>query len=231
MAALPYMQFYPRDFLADTMHLSPTQVGIYIRILSRMWLLGGSLDDEERALAQSVGLDLGKFRTAFPAVRKMLTVEGDKLTQKRLRKDFDETSETVGKKSYAGKRSAEERARRKAEEEAAAPDRHDQPEQSELNLDEDTEEVSKSSVKARFLAEDWEPSEEDIAFAKREGLPEAEIRRETLKFKNYWLERRDAKAKKVKWSRAWQSWVIKAASDFKRFNRPPPPRSSGGSRI
>ena len=57
------------------------------------------------------------------------------------------------------------------------------------------------------LAEDWQPSETNIAFAVQCGLREEAISREAIKFKNYYIGKG---VLMVDWDRAWQNWCIRA---------------------
>jgi Uncharacterized protein conserved in bacteria len=43
MAALPYMQFYVADYLADTMHLSTEEHGAYLLLIFNYWQTGKPL--------------------------------------------------------------------------------------------------------------------------------------------------------------------------------------------
>jgi hypothetical protein len=58
-----------------------------------------------------------------------------------------------------------------------------------------------------LLAESWQPSEKDIAFAIQCGLREETIPREIAKFKNYYIAKGILM---VDWDRAWQNWCIRA---------------------
>ena len=53
---------YPADFAIDTMHLTPEQVGAYVRILNMMWRQSGQLKNDDNYLAKVVGVSLQKWR-------------------------------------------------------------------------------------------------------------------------------------------------------------------------
>jgi hypothetical protein len=67
------------------------------------------------------------------------------------------------------------------------------------------------------LPEDWQPSENDVAFATRCGLREEAISREVARFKNYYIAKGILM---VDWDRAWQNWCIRAVeyADARRTN-------------
>jgi Helix-turn-helix domain len=65
---------------------------------------------------------------------------------------------------------------------------------------------SREARKTR-LSEDWQPSENNIAFALQCGLSEQAIPREATKFKNYHIGKGTFM---LDWDRAWQNWCIRA---------------------
>ena len=44
---IPFLAFYPKDFLADTMHLTAEETGAYIRLLSQCWINGYVVNDDK----------------------------------------------------------------------------------------------------------------------------------------------------------------------------------------
>ncbi len=74
------------------------------------------------------------------------------------------------------------------------------------------------------LAENWEPSEEDVAVATGLGLTTEEISREALGFRNYWTSRsRDAR--KLSWPKTWHNRCL----DLSRRKREQGPRLVAGT--
>jgi len=53
---------YPADFAIDTAHLTPEQVGAYVRILCRAWRQSGHVKNDDRELARIVGVTPQKWR-------------------------------------------------------------------------------------------------------------------------------------------------------------------------
>jgi uncharacterized protein YdaU (DUF1376 family) len=52
---------YAADFAIDTAHLTPEQVGAYVRILNTMWRQSGQLKNDDNYLAKVVGVSLKKW--------------------------------------------------------------------------------------------------------------------------------------------------------------------------
>ena len=57
------MPVYIGDYLADTMHLSTEQHGAYLLLLFHLWRRG-SLQDDDRVLAQVTGLSASAWSSA-----------------------------------------------------------------------------------------------------------------------------------------------------------------------
>jgi hypothetical protein len=74
----------------------------------------------------------------------------------------------------------------------------------------------KSDPKGKRLDPTWNPGEAGHAYAVQLGLNPAST---FTKFKNFWLAKAGANARKVDWSRTWQNWCLKEAED--RGIKPP----------
>lgn len=65
---LPYMKFYPADFLGDTMHLNTTEVGAYMLLIMHYWRNGG-LPDKNSELAGITRLPLRSWERMKPTLQ------------------------------------------------------------------------------------------------------------------------------------------------------------------
>ena len=66
MAKSPAFPLYVRDFLVDTQHFTPEEVGCYIRLLATQWVQPLPSDIED--LARIAGMPLRSFRRAWTRV-------------------------------------------------------------------------------------------------------------------------------------------------------------------
>ncbi|MFD2205802.1 hypothetical protein [Kiloniella antarctica] len=70
----------------------------------------------------------------------------------------------------------------------------------------DQSDINKRGVR---LSENWEPTNDDITFARKRGLKDELLATEALKFRNYWTSLAGRKACKLDWHRTWQNWVLR----------------------
>jgi hypothetical protein len=71
-------------------------------------------------------------------------------------------------------------------------------------------EQKSKNARAYRLPDDWQPTADDIAFA-RSLLPEQRIQFETEKFRDYWHARAGNGAVKCNWAATWRNWCRKAS--------------------
>ena len=93
MAALPYMQLYIADYLADTMHLSAEEHGAYLLLMFNYW---------------QTGKPIPKNRLA-----KISRLTNEQWVHLRIEEDLASVREKLTKKSAAGKASVQARRSRK----------------------------------------------------------------------------------------------------------------------
>lgn len=65
----------------------------------------------------------------------------------------------------------------------------------------------KSGKKGDLISADWKPTKDGVNYAREKGYAEKKIIDLVDSFRDYWLQRADAKAKKLDWNAAWRSWV------------------------
>ena len=90
----PAFQFYVKDFLSGTSHMSAKEVGVYIRLLCHSWDRDGLPDDDvilARLAGEPIGLPLASFREEYAFVmEKFFTDEDGILRNARLERYREE---------------------------------------------------------------------------------------------------------------------------------------------
>lgn len=109
MAALPYMQFYVADYLADTAHLSTLQHGAYMMLLMNYWQRGKALPAKDEYLAQICRMSLEQWLEIKPIIAEFFTERKGCWVQKRIEEDLHRVTSKSTKLSKAGKASAVKR--------------------------------------------------------------------------------------------------------------------------
>lgn len=117
-AKLPFMPLYVADYLADTTHLTCEEHGAYVLLLMVMWKAGGSLPDDEVALARYTRLPLSRWRKIAPNVMPFFQVSNCVLRNNRVSTEIENAKKISEARSEAGKRGAHAKALKSQE---AAP--------------------------------------------------------------------------------------------------------------
>ncbi|EQA5826644.1 DUF1376 domain-containing protein [Escherichia coli] len=120
MAALPYMQLYIADYLADTMHLSAEEHGAYLLLMFNYWQTGKPIP--KNRLAKIARLTNERWADVEPSLREFFCDNGDEWVHLRIEEDLASVREKLTKKSVAGKASVQARRNRK---EAEAQIKHE----------------------------------------------------------------------------------------------------------
>jgi uncharacterized protein YdaU (DUF1376 family) len=110
MTALPYMRWYPSDYLADTTDLTRDEDGGYFLLLQACWLRGGKLPDDDRKLAlitkcadQKEWLELRKILAPF------FKISHGFWQQKRLSEELQKAKQIHDVRSKAGSKGVSKR--------------------------------------------------------------------------------------------------------------------------
>ena len=113
MAALPYMQLYVADYLADTMHLSAEEHGAYLLLIFNYWQTGKSLPDNDKRLANVARLSNERWTDVKQTLIEYFVLVDGKLIHPRIEADLEYINIKQKKASDAGKASAVARRQKK----------------------------------------------------------------------------------------------------------------------
>ncbi|MBL7362044.1 YdaU family protein [Escherichia coli] len=111
MAALPYMQMYIADYLADTMHLSAEEHGAYLLLMFNYWQTGKPIP--KNRLAKIARLTNERWADVEPSLQEFFCDNGEEWVHLRIEEDLASVREKLTKKSAAGKASVQARRSRK----------------------------------------------------------------------------------------------------------------------
>jgi len=108
MAALPYMQLYVADYLADTIHLTAEEHGAYLLLLFNYWQTGGAIPEDRLSAAAKIP------NGSWPAIKDKLSgyfTEGEngEWVHDRIERDLEKVRSKSIQASNAGKASAAKR--------------------------------------------------------------------------------------------------------------------------
>lgn len=108
MAALPYMQLYVADYLADTPHLTTEEHGAYLLLLFSYWQTGKPLRVDR--LAHTSRLSNERWTIVERTLNEFFKEVDGVWIHIRVEKDLEKVAAKSGKNSEAGKASAAARA-------------------------------------------------------------------------------------------------------------------------
>ena len=106
MAALPYIQLYVADYLADTAHLTAAQHGAYLLLIMNYWQRGQYLNNSNERLANVARMSNDEWLENKPIISEFFHVDSDTWTHNRIEVDLAAVHAKSTKASNAGKASA-----------------------------------------------------------------------------------------------------------------------------
>jgi uncharacterized protein YdaU (DUF1376 family) len=113
MAALPYMQFYVADYLADTMHLSAEEHGAYLLLIFNYWQTGKPI--QKSRLSKIARMTNDRWTESEGALSEFFRDENGYWKHDRIEADLQAAIESQVQRAAAGKASAEARKAAKRE--------------------------------------------------------------------------------------------------------------------
>jgi uncharacterized protein YdaU (DUF1376 family) len=109
MAALPYIQLYIPDYLADTAHLSTLEHGAYLLLIMNYWQRGKALPNNDDRLAKIARVTKDEWLSIKNVILEFFTKDGELLFHKRIEMDLAAVLDKVTKASEAGRASSAKR--------------------------------------------------------------------------------------------------------------------------
>jgi len=114
MAALPYMQFYVADYLADTTHLTAEEHGAYMLLLFSYWQTGKPLRIDRLATVARIPNE--RWASVAETLSEFFHATETHWVQFRVEADLEAVNSKVTTASNAGKASARAKALKKQQE-------------------------------------------------------------------------------------------------------------------
>lgn len=108
-SALPYMKFYPTDYLSDTQHLSTVEHGAYLLLIMNYWQRGTPLPDDDRRLSGIARLSFEQWLNVRSTLVEFFTVDAGFWRHNRIELEILSVQAKSIKASRAGKVSAAKR--------------------------------------------------------------------------------------------------------------------------
>jgi len=96
MSKAPSIPLFVDAYMADTMHLSEAEDGVYMRLLMCMWRMGGQLPDDDAKLARFARVSKSQWIKKYrPELEIFFDIKDGLFSQKRLKKEWDYVSQKV----------------------------------------------------------------------------------------------------------------------------------------
>lgn len=209
------MPLWTDAYLGDTSHLTTIEHGAYLLLLIAMWRTSEKrLPNDDKMLARYARLSGQQWARMKPILMPFFRVGGGHITQGRL------TDEANAVKQHSTRQSNKAKARwlktKETTNAAAMPD--ECPTDASLTLPiptvkekrEAKASPKKSHSRGSRLSPDWRLPVEWGQWAVGEGMPDADVRREADKFRDYWVSKSGAGGTKCDWLATWRNWIRNA---------------------
>lgn len=222
----PYMQFYPADYLADTMHLTVEEHGAYLKLLFCMWQAGGWLVDDDIKIARILLLTTSRWRKIKVTLEPFFVYENGKFSQKKLQKTLDFSLKKSEKNSRNGRKGGQAKSLKNNNSTVANATNSLEQKASIARSPSDPEPYTKDSLRSSLAPlppKDLKTKNTNLSRLPYADLPpeweqwahadmgwKADITAEVWAiFRDYWQAKTGKSAQKSEWFAAWRNWCRK----------------------
>lgn len=103
MSQAPFWPVATDALIADTSYLTPEQFGVYALLMIYQWRNNGKpLDNDPEKLARMVRISPTKFKKIWDEISTFFEEKNEKISQKRVEKDFQKILEKITKNKKNG---------------------------------------------------------------------------------------------------------------------------------
>lgn len=238
MGEMPWVRFFPSDWLGGTRSMSAAETGIYITLIATMYERGEPIPEDHTRLARLCGASNSSFKSCLESLigDGKVTRTDAGLWNNRVEKEVVYRME----KSEVGSRAAKIKWDRKRNENKDNADAPAMPSQSDRNANQKPEpdtrkkevilspQVAPKLKNGSRLSEDWVLPKAwgDWALESVSGATIETVRSQAEQFRDYWVGKAGAAARKVDWEATWRNWMRNA----KPIHRAYPPNLDGKPR-
>ena len=88
MSKIPMQQWYPDTHIADTANLTLEEQGAYRLLMDHMWIKGGTIRNNDKEIARLLRISIKRWKKLKLALADYLVIELGTISQKRLKRDY-----------------------------------------------------------------------------------------------------------------------------------------------
>ena len=154
--------------------------------------------------------------TGFAEAMQMVGWLEESGTDIRLPHFDRHNGKTAKNRALATERKAAERSRNERDTSVTREEkRREEKKEQKTGASTNVESTPKKPSRGTRLPEDWEPSAEQIAWARKER-PDIDPLLEARTFRNHWVSKPGKDAVKLNWNATWQNWISRAYGSPKK---------------
>jgi uncharacterized protein YdaU (DUF1376 family) len=219
MAEFPYLPLFTDAFLSDTIDLNVSETGAYLMLLMCMWRTPDcALPDDDKKLARFARCEPRQWKKIKPEIIRFFTVSNGRLQQKRLSKERLHVQQISASRSQSGAAGGQANALKyKKPAEANGYDLLKQKSSKTvapipIPIPKEEKVIAPKGKKGSRIPDDWGCTRTLADWGNQKGYSDGQIKSEEEKFKLHWEAATGARATKISWDKAFQSWMLNGYS-------------------